>query len=127
MIVLSVKHLVWESLCMSTVALTSALDSITADRLLEHITILASDQFEGRAPGTEGEKLTLDYLTGVCRELKLEPVGDGGSYLQSMPVTGLSMTGQADFSCGAKTVNLKTVDQVVVRSQWWQEQISIDA
>jgi Zn-dependent M28 family amino/carboxypeptidase len=112
---------------MSTTALASALDSITADRLLDHITILASDQFEGRAPGTEGEKLTLDYLTGMCRELKLEPAGDGGSYLQSMPVTGLSMTGQADFSFGAKSVNLKTVDEVVVRSQWWQEQISIDA
>jgi Zn-dependent M28 family amino/carboxypeptidase len=111
---------------MTTTALASALDSITAERLLQHITTLASDCFEGRAPGTLGEELTLDYLTNICRELNLEPAGDNGTYLQSMPVTGLTMTVRADFNCGAKTINLKPVDEVVMRSQWPQEQIAID-
>jgi hypothetical protein len=41
-----------------------ALDSVTSDKLLRHIKTLASDEFEGRAPGTKGEELTVNYLTG---------------------------------------------------------------
>ncbi len=33
-----------------------------ADDLLRHITVLASDEYEGRAPGTRGEDLTVAYL-----------------------------------------------------------------
>ena len=33
-----------------------------ADALLAHVNVLASDEFEGRAPGTEGERLTIEYL-----------------------------------------------------------------
>ena len=40
-----------------------ALDSIKSDELLRHINMLASDEFEGRAPGTKGEELTVNYLT----------------------------------------------------------------
>jgi hypothetical protein len=36
--------------------LQQALDAITTDGLLAHIKILASDEFEGRAPGTKGEE-----------------------------------------------------------------------
>jgi len=36
--------------------LQPALDAITPDGLLAHIKILASDEFEGRAPETKGEE-----------------------------------------------------------------------
>ena len=36
-----------------------------------HIARLASDEFGGRKPGTEGEKLTLDYLEAEFRKLGL--------------------------------------------------------
>ncbi|MEZ5708630.1 MAG: M28 family peptidase [Blastomonas sp.] len=35
---------------------------ITEDELREHITVLASDEFEGRGPGTRGENLSIDYI-----------------------------------------------------------------
>src|SRR5437667_273196 len=38
----------------------AALASITSDDLLKHIKTLASDEFEGRAPGTKGEELTVN-------------------------------------------------------------------
>ena len=41
--------------------------TITADDLVAHIKVLSSDDFEGRAPGTRGERLTVDYLV---REFK---------------------------------------------------------
>jgi Zn-dependent M28 family amino/carboxypeptidase len=59
--------------------------SISLERFKAHIRTLASDEFEGRAPGSPGERLTVDYL---CREfagLGLEP-GINGSYVQPMPM-----------------------------------------
>jgi hypothetical protein len=41
----------------------AASESIKSDELLAHIKTLASDEFEGRAPGTKGEELTVNYLT----------------------------------------------------------------
>ena len=43
--------------------LKPALDAITPDGLLAHVKVLASDEFEGRAPGSKGEDLTVDYVS----------------------------------------------------------------
>src|SRR5262245_28795993 len=40
----------------------AALPSIDTAAALEHIRTLASDEFEGRAPGTPGEDRTVKYL-----------------------------------------------------------------
>ena len=42
-----------------TERLKPALDAITPDGLLAHIKMLASDEFEGRAPGSKGEELSI--------------------------------------------------------------------
>lgn len=41
--------------------------------LVQHISTLSSDEFEGRAPGTRGEELTLDYLERAFAAAGLEP------------------------------------------------------
>ncbi|MBY0568771.1 MAG: M28 family peptidase [Hyphomonadaceae bacterium] len=41
--------------------------------LLENIRVLASDEFEGRAPGTNGERLTVEYLERAFAAAGLEP------------------------------------------------------
>jgi Zn-dependent M28 family amino/carboxypeptidase len=50
-----------------------------------HIERLASDEFEGRAPGTEGEAKTIAYIEQQFRAAGLAP-GIGESYLQAVPV-----------------------------------------
>ena len=57
--------------------------------LHEHIAILASDQFEGRAPATPGEEKTIAYLQQQFEALGIGP-GNGDSYLQSVAVTELT-------------------------------------
>src|SRR5512137_1056112 len=52
----------------------------------KHIEVLSSDAFEGRAPGTEGERKTLAYLEQQFRAAGLEGGADGGSFLQPVPV-----------------------------------------
>lgn len=59
---------------------------IHGDANAAHVKILASDAFDGRAPGTAGERKTLDYLQAQFREASLEPAYANG-VLQSVPLT----------------------------------------
>ncbi|HVQ08332.1 MAG TPA: M28 family peptidase [Allosphingosinicella sp.] len=52
--------------------------------LLRHIAVLAGDDFEGRAPGTAGERRTTDYIVAQFRARGLEPAGDSGGWLQTL-------------------------------------------
>jgi len=47
---------------------------------------LASDAFQGRAPGSPGEAVTVDYLVERFRSLGLEPGGDAGGWMQQVPL-----------------------------------------
>lgn len=57
---------------------------ITPAELRAHIDQLASDAFQGRAPGTEGERLTINYIAEQYRSRGLEPAGDNGTWFQSI-------------------------------------------
>ncbi|MGC2029826.1 MAG: M28 family metallopeptidase [Steroidobacteraceae bacterium] len=50
-----------------------------------HVRMLASDDFEGRKPGTTGEEKTVAYLVEQFRKLGLKP-GNGESFLQPVPM-----------------------------------------
>jgi Zn-dependent M28 family amino/carboxypeptidase len=63
-----------------------------------HVRILASDDFEGRKPGTPGEEKTVAYLVEQFRKLGLKP-GNGESFLQQVPMVE-SLAG-ADASLSA--------------------------
>jgi len=54
-------------------ALKPGLDAITPDGLLAHIKVLSSDEYEGRAPGTKGEDLSVSYITDQFRKNGLKP------------------------------------------------------
>src|SRR6202166_4858220 len=68
----------------------AALASFSGDRILEHIRVLSSDEFEGRGPGSKGEQLTIKYLEGQYRSAGLEPGNPDGTYLQSVPLVGIT-------------------------------------
>lgn len=57
--------------------------AITADDFLADITALASDEFAGRAPGTRGETLTVEYLRDRFQAMGLKP-GNGDSWYQTV-------------------------------------------
>jgi Zn-dependent M28 family amino/carboxypeptidase len=65
---------------------------VSTERLMEHIQTLSSDEFGGRAPGSEGEEKTVAYLTERFREIGLEPGNPDGTYLQDVPLVGISAT-----------------------------------
>ena len=55
---------------------TTSYNSINKEQLVEHIKVLASDEFEGRAPSSKGEKLTLDYLTKQLTAVGFKPLNN---------------------------------------------------
>src|SRR5262245_64506839 len=83
-----------------------ALGSVTSDKLLGHIKTLASDEFEGRAPGTKGEELTVNYLTEQFKRLGLKPGNPDGSYTQKVPLVGYTPQPSASFTVSGKQMPL---------------------
>ena len=73
-----------------------ALATITEESLREHIKVLASDEFEGRAPSSRGEDLTIQYLTEQFAALGLEPGGVNGTWVQEVPL--VSITADPDMT-----------------------------
>ncbi len=67
--------------------------AITANDIAGHIETLASDAFEGRGPGTEGEEKTVAYIKAHFQMVGLEPAGEGGSWIQSVPMIELTPDG----------------------------------
>lgn len=59
---------------------------IDRERLAEIVKVLASDEFEGRAPGTPGGRKTVAYLKERFVNLGLEPGGPDGSFVQTVPM-----------------------------------------
>jgi Zn-dependent M28 family amino/carboxypeptidase len=59
---------------------------ISASDFAEHVKVLASDEFEGRAPGSAGEEKTVEYIRTQFTRLGLKP-GNGDSYFQTVPMT----------------------------------------
>ena len=58
---------------------------ISAEDFAAHIRVLASDDFGGRQPGSDGEEKTVAYLRDQFQRLGLEP-GNGNSYFQTVPM-----------------------------------------
>jgi Zn-dependent M28 family amino/carboxypeptidase len=61
---------------------------LDSNALLQHIKTLSSDQFEGRAPGTRGEGLSVAYIEGQFRAIGLRPGNIDGTYIQKVPMVG---------------------------------------
>ena len=82
--------------------------NISADRLVKNIKILASDEFEGRAPGTPGEEKTTQFLKEQFKKLGLKP-GNGDSYFQGVKMVEITTSPDAVMKIvsGDKVFNLK--------------------
>ncbi len=66
------------------------LPRIEAAAILTHIKVLASDEYEGRAPGTPGEERTVKYLIDQFQKLGLKPGNTNGTYIQNVPLVGIT-------------------------------------
>ncbi|MDG3441930.1 M28 family peptidase [Nitrospirillum amazonense] len=67
---------------------------VTPEALSAHVKILASDDFQGRKPGTVGEEKTIAYIQDQFKKIGLKPAAGAKGYLQDVPMT--EVTSKAD-------------------------------
>src|SRR6476620_1846408 len=103
-----------------------AADAITAPDLLKHITVLASDEFEGRAPGSKGEELSVKYIYEQFKALGLQPGNPNGTYIQEVPLAGIVTTPTASFTVGDKKTALKFPEDYVASSARLENALKIE-
>jgi Zn-dependent M28 family amino/carboxypeptidase len=76
----------------------AALRSLSASNLLSWTRTLASDEFEGRGPGSRGEERATRWIAGQMEQAGLTPGGPGGSWFQAVPMVGIRSTVSAGAS-----------------------------
>src|SRR5881397_2430381 len=106
--------------------LQPALEAITPDGLLAHIKVLASDEFEGRAPGTKGEELSVKYIADQFKKIGLKPGNPDGTYTQEVPLAGIKGEPKMSFAIGDKITELKYPDDFVASSARLLPEIGVD-
>src|SRR5688572_21544898 len=102
-------------------------DEISEETIRRHVSTLASDDFLGRKPFTEGETKTIDYLQTEIERIGLKP-GNGNSYFQEVPL--IEIKGQASDVMvldGATKIALKLGEEYVAYTQRTDDSIRIDS
>ena len=103
------------------------LDAFSTDSIKRNVSILASDEFLGRKPFTEGEVKTIAFLQNQFKALGLEP-GNGDSYLQEVPM--VNIMAKAAPTMEVKTAkgnfSLKAFDDYVIWTDRTDPDITLD-
>jgi Zn-dependent M28 family amino/carboxypeptidase len=103
--------------------------AIDGSAVLEHTKVLASDAFEGRAPGTPGEERTVAYLIEHLRKIGLQPGNPDGSWVQRIPLVGTTVQGTPAlvFRKGTVERRLAWRDDYVAWTKRVVERVGLDA
>lgn len=81
-------------------------NEVSESAITEHISVLASDEFGGRAPASEGEKLTLDYLSTQLTAVGFTP-GNGDSFYQQVDLMQITASPKMTLTMGGNSFQYK--------------------
>jgi Zn-dependent M28 family amino/carboxypeptidase len=84
-------------------------------RMLADIKTLSSDEFEGRAPGSKGEELTVKFLQDAFTTIGLRPGNTDGTFVQALPLVGITATNTRPLTISGhgKKATFKWRDELV--------------
>jgi Zn-dependent M28 family amino/carboxypeptidase len=100
------------------------LPDVDTAAVLEHTKVLSSDAYEGRAPGTTGEDLTVSYLQDQFTKVGLKPGNTDGTFVQKVPLVGITPTpAPLVFTKGAERTTLTWKEDVVA----WTKHVASSA
>ena len=108
-------------------SLEPALNSIVADDMKNYISVLASDDFEGRAPSTPGETKTINYLAEQFEKIGLKPANNG-SYFQEVSLVKITADPSMKLKITGDKQNfdLKFSDEFIGGTPQLSENVLID-
>lgn len=77
---------------------------ITVEDLQSYLNELASDEFEGRETGTEGQRKAADFIAAHFEKLGLPTIGDSSTYFQNIAFTAESWSnGQIELTINGES------------------------
>ena len=105
----------------------AALPAVDGAAVLGHVKVLSSDEYEGRAPGTRGEELSVAYMVNQLKGLGLKPGNSDGTYIQKVPLSGSAVQGSPvlSFRKGGRRQDLKWKDDYVAWTKRFQETVGV--
>jgi Zn-dependent M28 family amino/carboxypeptidase len=98
---------------VTAVTLQADDSGISAARILARTKVLASDEFEGRAPGSVGEEKTVSYLIGEFKKLGLQPGNPDGTYIQNVPLVGITSNPTLTFALDGRAIPMENINEFV--------------
>ncbi len=106
--------------------LKAAEASISATSLAQNTQILSSDEFEGRAPASEGERKTINFLQAEFKKLGLKP-GHKDSYFQEVPMVVITADPSAklEIKNSGKTLSFSYKNEFVALTRREVEEVSV--
>jgi Zn-dependent M28 family amino/carboxypeptidase len=105
--------------------LQPALDTINAGSLLSEIKTLSSDDFEGRKPGSAGEQKTIAYMEQQFRQLGLKPGNPDGTYLQNVPLAGITSKSQQEIAVKGRKLPLADKKDYIALSSRYVPEVTV--
>ncbi|MBI2429871.1 MAG: M28 family peptidase [Ignavibacteriales bacterium] len=104
-----------------------ALNAITAEKLRTHIAVLSHDSLEGRGPASKGDAKATAYIVSQFKKFGLLPAGENGTYLQKVPMVGVTVDPKAalNISKGKQNVALAYSTDFVVATGIYEPTITI--
>ncbi|SEQ89371.1 M28 family metallopeptidase [Pedobacter rhizosphaerae] len=104
-----------------------AIKSVNDSSLMRYMTKIASDEFEGRKPFTNGETKTINYLADEFKKLGLAP-GNGTSYFQEVPMVEIKSNPDEKMIIKGKSgsVELNYLTDFVAGTRRVQNEVSIN-
>ena len=108
----------------------AAMETINPEHIRAHVRFLSHDLLEGRGTGQRGGDIAAEYIATQFALYGLKPAGDSDSYMQKVPLVGITPLPQTTFvfvSGRTSSTELKPLDQYVAYDQTQQPESSVDA
>ncbi|MGD0507513.1 MAG: peptidase M28, partial [Terriglobales bacterium] len=108
----------------------AAMQGIRPDNIETHVRFLSHDLLEGRGTGQRGGDLAAQYIAAQFALDELKPAGDNGSYLQKVPLVGITPGADTRFSlvpAKGQKLDLKPLDDYVAYDQTQQPESNVEA
>ncbi len=111
-------------------AAIAAMQNIRPDNIETHVRFLSHDLLEGRGTGQRGGDIAAEYIAAQFALYGLKPAGDNGSYLQKVPLVGITPGADTRFTLApakGSALDLKPLDEYVAYDQTQQPESTVDA
>ncbi len=114
--------------CMES-PIDEAATTTTEESLMEPIEVLSSDEFLGRATGTEGEEKTVSYLVEQLESYGLQGGAEDGGFTQKVPLVGQETDQEVTLRISKNGNTVHTFDYYDDFMAWpanLEEDVSVD-